>query len=106
MGRNTIKPHSKLNQYGFEVVYQTGSLAQLRHWLNQRIPCILFVRTGDLSYWQIDTAHAVVLAGFENEAVFLYDPVMDDSPIRVTIAEMMLAWSYSDYTYAVLHPKP
>ncbi len=95
----------KLNQYGFEVVYQTGSLAQLHHWLDQQIPCILFIRTGDLSYWQVDTAHTVVLAGFEDGDIFLYDPVMDDSPIKVTIAEMMLAWSYSDYTYAVLQPR-
>lgn len=95
----------KLAQYGFEVLYQTGSLAQLRHWLNQRAPCILFIRTGDLSYWQVDTAHAVVLAGFENETVFLYDPAMDNAPIRATVDEMMLAWSYSDYTYVVLRPR-
>lgn len=92
----------KLTQYGFSVIYQTGSLAQIQNWVSQNIPCILFIRTGDLSYWDIDTAHSVVLAGFENDNVFLYDPAMDAFPSETTIDELLLAWSHSDYTYAVL----
>lgn len=96
----------KLTQYGFDVIYQTGSLAQLQHWISQKSPCILFIRTGDLSYWQVDTAHAVVLAGFESEKVFLYDPALESAPINTTVDELMLAWSHSDYTYAVLQLNP
>lgn len=95
----------KLVQYGFEIIYQTGSLAKLQYWFSQQVPCILFIRTGDLAYWHIDTAHAVVLAGFENEKVYLYDPAMDIAPIETSVDELMLAWSHSDYTYAVLQPQ-
>ena len=95
----------KLTQYGFHVDYQTGSLGQLQYWLDRQVPCILFIRTGDLTYWQVDTPHAVILAGFENEKVFLYDPAMDIAPIESTMNELMLAWSHSDYTFAVMQPK-
>ena len=94
----------KLSQYSFIPLYQTGSFAQLQYWIAQQIPCILFVHTGQLSYWNVDTAHAVVLAGLENESVFLYDPAIETAPIQVSVDELMLAWSYSDYAYAILQP--
>ncbi len=94
----------RLAAYGFAVVYQPGSLIQLQWWIQQRTPCILFVRTGSLSYWQIDTPHAVVLAGFEDDQAYLFDPYHPQSPQEVSAEELMLAWSYSDYTYAVLTP--
>ena len=36
-------------------------MAELEAWLAQTVPCILFLRTGELPYWQLDTPHAVVL---------------------------------------------
>jgi hypothetical protein len=49
---------------GFDVLYTTGSPVTLTEWLNQGVPPILFVRTGDLRpLWTLDTPHAVVLAG-------------------------------------------
>ncbi len=96
----------KLTQYGFNVIYQTGSLAQIQHWISQKTPRILFIRTVDLPYWDVDTAHAVVLAGFENDKVFLCDPAMETAPSETTVDELLLAWSHSDYTYAVLTPNP
>ncbi|NKQ35619.1 MAG: hypothetical protein HF973_08385 [Chloroflexi bacterium] len=95
----------KIAQYGFDVVYQTGSLAQLTGWLGQKVPCILFVRTGELPYWQVDTPHAVVLAGVLAESAFLFDPAFSEAPAEVGTDALMLAWSYSDYTYAVILPQ-
>lgn len=94
----------RLSRYGFQVVYQTGSAAQLLYWLEQEVPCILFVRTGELSYWQMDTPHAVVLAGLDNENAYLFDPNETDAPVTIPKDELLLAWAYSDYTYAVLMP--
>jgi ABC-type bacteriocin/lantibiotic exporter with double-glycine peptidase domain len=93
----------RLAQRGFEIVYRTGSLAELAFWTSRKAPCILFVRTGDLPYWQIDTPHAVVIAGLEADAVFVFDPAVETAPIRVSSGNLMLAWSHFDYTYAVLH---
>jgi ABC-type bacteriocin/lantibiotic exporter with double-glycine peptidase domain len=94
----------KLSHYGFEVIYQMGSLAQLETWIEQKTPCILFLRTGELSYWQIDTPHAVVLVGLEGEKAFLFDPAVEKFPQGVLREELLLAWSYADYTYAVIKP--
>jgi ABC-type bacteriocin/lantibiotic exporter with double-glycine peptidase domain len=92
----------RLERRGFDTVYKTGSLSELKAWLAQGVPCIVFVRTGDLPYWQVDTRHAVVLVGLDATNVHLCDPGVDDAPVAVSIDAFMLAWSYSDYTYATL----
>lgn len=93
----------QLTQRGFEVVYGTGSLAELTAWITRKVPCILFVRTGDLPYWQIDTPHAVVLAGLEADNAYLFDPAVETAPVIVSSGDLMLAWSHFEYTYAALY---
>jgi len=66
------------------------------------VPSILFVRTRELPYWQIDTPHAVVLAGVEGDSVYLFDPAVEAGPVSIPSGDLVLAWSYFDYTYAVL----
>lgn len=92
----------RLAQQGFEVLYRTGSLAELETWMAQGVPCILFLRTGELPYWQVDTPHAVVLAGLEAESAYLFDPAVETAPVTVSSGDLILAWSHFDYTYAVL----
>lgn len=94
----------RLNQRGFQVVYGAGSLVELQGWLAQNVPCILFVRTGELPYWRTDTPHAMVLVGLEGEQAHLLDPAVAQSPMSVSVGDLLLAWSHSDYTYAVLRP--
>ena len=93
-----------LRQYGFEVTYGTGSLAELRTWLSRDIPCIIFVRTGELPYWRVDTPHAVVVAGLDADSATLFDPDLESAPVFVSIGDLMLAWSHSDYAVAALFP--
>ncbi len=71
----------RLTQRGFDVVYRTGSVADLQAWLAQQSPCILFVRTGELPYWKVDTPHAVVAAGLEAESAYLFDPDYEIAPL-------------------------
>jgi ABC-type bacteriocin/lantibiotic exporter with double-glycine peptidase domain len=92
----------ELARHGFEVFSGTGSLAELQTWLAQDVPSILFIRTGELPYWQVDTPHAVVLAGLEGESAYLLDPGVETAPVAVSVGDLMLAWSHFDYTYAVL----
>src|SRR5689334_2708620 len=54
-----------LTRRDWDVVYRTGSVQDLTEWLGKETPCILFVRTGDLPYWNLDTPHAVVLGAIE-----------------------------------------
>lgn len=93
----------RLTQRGFEVIYRTGSVLELQAWLERKTPCILFVRTGELPYWQVDTPHALVLVGIEGNNAAVFDPAIESSaPIVVQLDELLLAWSYADYAYAVL----
>lgn len=62
------------------------------------------MRTGELPYWEVDTPHAVIVAGIEGEQAYLFDPAIDTAPVTVNVGDLMLAWSYFDYTYAVLRP--
>ena len=51
----------RLARPGFAVIYTTGALATLTEWLNQGVPPILFVRTGDLQpHGTIDRPHTVL----------------------------------------------
>jgi ABC-type bacteriocin/lantibiotic exporter with double-glycine peptidase domain len=92
----------RLRLRGFEVLYRSGSLPELLAWIARKTPCILFVHTRELPYWTVGTPHAVVLAGLEADTAALFDPAAEPAPVLVPIGDLMLAWSYSDYTYAVL----
>lgn len=94
----------RLTEHGFDVTYRTGSVGDLEGWLAQQTPCILFVRTSELTYWHVDSPHAVVLVGLEAESAQLVDPDHEVAPVTVLVDELLLAWSHSDYTYAVLKP--
>ena len=96
----------RLARRGFDVIYTTGSPAALIEWLDQGVPPILFVRTGDLLpyYWTVDTPHAVVLAGIEGDNSVLFDPGLDAAPAFVSFENLLLAWLHTDDAYAILRP--
>ncbi len=58
---------TRLTTLGLTVEYEEGSIRKLGHYLSQGIPCIVFLWTGELSYWQVDTPHAVVVVGMTND---------------------------------------
>jgi ABC-type bacteriocin/lantibiotic exporter with double-glycine peptidase domain len=92
----------RLAKRGFDVAYTTGSLADLEAWLNQKTPPILFIRTGDLPYWPVDTPHAVVLGDLTVDKAYLFDPGIETAPAIVSTDELLLAWEPFDYAYAVI----
>ena len=93
---------NRLESHGFAVIYQEGSLQFLSEALDHGVPCILFLRTGDLSYWSVDTAHALVLVGIEEDRAYVHDPLFPDAPLVVPVDALMLAWSMFDYAVATL----
>ncbi len=74
----------------------------MRNAIDYNQPPVLFVKTGDLSYWHDNTAHAVILIGYDEDVVLLADPQFADSPQRVGWGELMLAWSEQDYYFALI----
>ncbi len=92
----------RLSQYGVQVKILTGDLPDIVRMVTQGQPPILFVQTGQLSYWSDDIRHTIVVVGYDGDTIFLHDPAFADAPKRVKPAELMLAWDEFDNTYAVL----
>jgi ABC-type bacteriocin/lantibiotic exporter with double-glycine peptidase domain len=73
------------------------------HYLDQGLPVIAYVNTGELkSYWQYTTFHAVVVVGLDEQFVYVNDPYFADAPKEVARGEFVLAWLEQDYRYAVI----
>ena len=92
----------KLAEWNYEVVYQSGSLARLRDLIAADVPPIAFVWTGDLPYWAINTPHAVVVIGLDNDNVYVNDPAVSISPQSISVGDFLLAWAEFDNRYATI----
>lgn len=92
---------TRLTAPGIAISYAAkGSLEDIRRCLAaKRIP-ILFVRTGELPYWEDDTAHAVLVAGMDQVTILVHDPAFDQAPIPVPIDDLSLAWYEMGNTWA------
>ena len=98
-------PGSRLNNLtdlGVQVRYAQGSLDELIDYLSSGQPCIVLVHTGHLPYWTCPTDHAVLVVGFDEQAVYVNDPAFEQAPQRVPRADFELAWIEFDYRYAIV----
>lgn len=93
-----------LTQLGLEVTYSVSDMNGLRQLLDQQLPVVVFLRTGDLPYWQHNTDHALVVIGYDTDTdeVFVNDPHADQAAIAVSPGDFELAWSERDYHYATI----
>jgi len=98
-------PGSRLNNLaslGVHVHYARGTLNELFDYLTSGHACIVLVRTDQLPYWTYATDHAVLVVGFDEQAVYVNDPAFEQAPQRVPHADFELAWLEFDYRYAVI----
>jgi len=98
-------PGSRLNNLadlGVYVRYARGTLDELLDYLARGQPCIVLVRTDQLPYWTCATDHAVLVVGFDEQAVYVNDPAFEQAPQCVPRADFELAWLEFDYRYAVI----
>jgi predicted double-glycine peptidase len=95
----------RLEQLGFSVAYESGALSIIKNHLDNKIPCLAFVQTGDLPYWDENTAHVVVAISMDETTVFVNDPAFKIAPQAIPIDYFLLAWSEFDYRYAVIQPQ-
>ena len=96
----------RLASLGYVVTYGEVSLAEVATCLRQETPVIAFVRTGDLPYWQTDTAHAIVVVGIDEHQVYVNDPYIAEAPQPIPKLAFLLAWARQDYTFAAIKPAP
>lgn len=97
-GRNL----KNLTTLGVQVTYREGSLAEIKSYLQNNIPCIVLVRTADLAYWSYSTDHAVVVVGFDNTSIYVNDPAFETHPHIIPETEFELAWMLFDYRYGII----
>lgn len=89
-----------------EVIYGEGILTDLQNQLHLEIPIIVFVQTGELSYWRGESfQHAIVVVGIEGDFIWLLDPAYTESVVKLSVHEFILAWLEMDYLYAVVKMK-
>ena len=94
---------TSLDQHGVKAaIHRNGTLADLTQAIDQNIPPIVFVRTSQLSYWQEDTQHALVVRGYDGPHLLVNDPAFSDALQTVLADELMLAWDEFDNAYALL----
>ena len=91
-----------LSQLGCSIVFERGTEHDLRRWLDQGVPPIIFLKTDALPYWEDEDAHAVVLVGLTSDTAYLNDPAFDAAPQAAPLEHFLLAWSEFDYEYAVI----
>lgn len=94
-----------LSELGLRILYREGSMQELKAHIANGDPCIVLVRTADLSYWNFTTDHALVVAGFNERSVFVNDPAFTHHPIEVSNVKFELAWMAFDYRYGCLQLK-
>jgi len=94
----------RLRSRTLDVIYaQNGDLLDIREWLDKAVPVIACVQAGELEHWRKQYAqHAVLLVGLDEKFVFMLDPAMNSSVLKVPVGEFMLAWDEMDNRYAVI----
>jgi len=70
----------------------SASLDDLRRWLQQGMPPIVFVATGPLHYWDTECLHALIVAGIEEQSVLVHDPAFAHAPLTIPQGEFLAAW--------------
>jgi len=96
----------RIEPYGVQVAIQSGEETHLRQAIDEGIVPFVFIRTNELSYWQTDTRHVILVVGYDEANFLIHDPAFADAPKSVNADELMLAWGEFDYLYAtVTFPK-
>jgi hypothetical protein len=93
---------TRLSVFGVDAQYfESGTLDNLRRGVETGAVIIVFVRTGELPYWDRDTPHALVIVGIEADIIYVNDPAFEDAPIAMAIGDFMLAWDEFGNQYAI-----
>jgi hypothetical protein len=79
-----------------------GVLEQFGPHLESGLPVIVAVDADDPSYWPYVPHHAAVVVGFDEQRVFVNDPVHPEAPLELDRDTFLLAWSRRDFQYGVI----
>lgn len=95
----------RLERLGVRINLDSGEEHVIRNAIDARYPLILFIKTGELSYWNEDSQHAIVVVGYDDYSFYVNDPILDVGERPIPIDELMLAWVEYSYEYAQIFPR-
>lgn len=101
-GTSPARVMFELPTLGFNAAVLAASFRELQEAIAEGLPCIAQVWTGDLSYWDEECMHAVVVAGVEESKVAVNDPAFGEAPIEIPINEFLAAWGLAGHTLIVI----
>ena len=91
---------------GFDVEVTTGTISDLKKWLNANFPCIVRIKTTHLPRYPLPpwVPHAVVVVGITENNVYIHDPAQYTAPDVVPIEAFQSTWASGQYQFAVMKP--
>jgi ABC-type bacteriocin/lantibiotic exporter with double-glycine peptidase domain len=98
-------PASRLRRFAsrnLAVHYGSGNLDDLRAALDEDIPPITLVNTKHFEYWQIETAHAVVVTAIDEQRMLINDPGLSQGQTSVGLNDFLLAWDEMANLYGLI----
>lgn len=99
-----------LGDLGFDAWPYEGTEYELRQRIASDEPVIVFLWTGVLQHWAnregVDYLHMVIVVDWNDDVVFVHDPILPNGPIEIAWSEFKDAWQYSRQMMAVIVPKP
>jgi len=91
----------QLKDWGLNTTISFSSFDELKELLNQKIPPIVILWTGELDHWDsekyFDYLHAVVAIGSDENNIWINDPAFFEYPTKIPINQFLDAWSYSQH---------
>ena len=93
---------TRLRELGYQVVYGTATLDELRsHLAGGHFP-IVFVAADFLPWADFSGFHALVLVATTDTEVLVMDPSLEEGPTSMTIDAFLLTWEEFDSRVAVI----
>lgn len=90
-----------LESLGVHILIDEGNFDALQKHLETGLPVIVPVITSELPYWDVDTHHAVVVVGIDDEIIYLNDPYFEKLQ-EIPLEDFRLAWFAKEFLYAVI----
>lgn len=92
---------TRLRSASLAILYADGTLEDVANWLTQGAPVIAFVQAGELPHWRDQLfQHAVIIAGLDEQTVYLFDPAAETARLSTPVGDFLLAWEEMDCLYA------
>jgi len=94
---------TRLSALGVEVEWREhGTVGEFGQAIAEDKVPVVFVRTGELPYWDQDVPHALVIVGVEADTVYVNDPAFENAPIPIPVGDFELAWDEFGGQWAIV----